>query len=195
MRVSDNLVDPLLVLLRRHEAANSAYDAAADSDASEAERNHLFAACRRTMQAIIDRAPAATTAESAAAALDHVLNEFLMMRACGTARSMPARYFFASLLRPRVTTSSGPPRNDRCRPLRHERARAQVRASSLLGKRCSDVAKMASARIRGGLSGKRRKLKDCRATADDGVHFFDRQFVGAQIADFIVQLGHIIHLI
>jgi hypothetical protein len=73
--MSDNLVDPLLVLLRRHEAANAAYDAAADRDASEAERNHLFAACGRTMQAIIERAPTATTAEGAAAALDHVLND------------------------------------------------------------------------------------------------------------------------
>jgi hypothetical protein len=73
--MSGNLVDPLLVLLRRHEAANSAYDAAADRDASEAERNHLFAACGRTMQAMIDHAPNATTAEGAAAALDHVLND------------------------------------------------------------------------------------------------------------------------
>lgn len=73
--MSDNLVDPLLVLLRRHEAANVAFDAAADNNASEAERNHLFAACGRTMQAIIDRGPAATTAEGAAAALDHVLND------------------------------------------------------------------------------------------------------------------------
>ena len=78
--MSDNLVDPLLVLLRRHEAANSAYDAAADSDASEAETDHLFAACGRTMQAIIDRAPAATTAEGAAAALDHVLNDESLWR-------------------------------------------------------------------------------------------------------------------
>ena len=70
----DNLVDPLLVLLRRHEAANGAYDAL-DRDASEAEREHLFAKCSQTMQAIIDRAPSATTAESAAAALDHVLND------------------------------------------------------------------------------------------------------------------------
>jgi hypothetical protein len=75
MKVSDNLVDPLLVLLRRHEAANRAFDAAADRDASEAERTHLFAACGRTMQEIIDRGPAATTAGGAAAALDHVLND------------------------------------------------------------------------------------------------------------------------
>ena len=73
--MSDNLVDPLLVLLRRHEEANTAFDAAADSNASEAEKNHRFAACGRTMQAIIDRAPAATTSEGAAAALDHVLND------------------------------------------------------------------------------------------------------------------------
>jgi hypothetical protein len=73
--MSDNLVDPLLVLLRRHEAANIVFDAAADSNSSEAERNRLFSACGRTMQAIIDRAPAATTAEGAAAALDHVLND------------------------------------------------------------------------------------------------------------------------
>jgi hypothetical protein len=73
--MSDNLVDPLLVLLRRHEAANTAYDVAADSDASEAERTHLFAACSQTMHAIIDRAPAATTAGGAVAALDHVLND------------------------------------------------------------------------------------------------------------------------
>ena len=71
----DNLVDPLLVLLRRHEKANAAYDAAADRDASEAERSHLFAACGQTMHAIIDRGPTATTAEGAAAALDHVLND------------------------------------------------------------------------------------------------------------------------
>jgi hypothetical protein len=75
IKMSDNLVDPLLVLLRRHETANAAYDAAADNDASETERNHLFAACNRTMDAIIDRGPAATTAEGAAAALDHVLND------------------------------------------------------------------------------------------------------------------------
>jgi hypothetical protein len=75
MKMSDNLVDPLLALLRRHEAANAAFDLAADSNASEAERNHLFAACTRTMQAIIDRAPDATTAEGASAALDHVLND------------------------------------------------------------------------------------------------------------------------
>ena len=68
------LVDPLLVLLRRHEAANAAYDAA-DPDASEAERSHLLAACSRTMDAVVDRKPAATTAEGAAAALDHVLND------------------------------------------------------------------------------------------------------------------------
>jgi hypothetical protein len=73
--MSDNLVDPLLVLLRRHEAANAVYDAAADNNASEAERDHLFASCGRTMHAIIDRGPAATTAEGAAAALDHVLND------------------------------------------------------------------------------------------------------------------------
>jgi hypothetical protein len=72
--MSDNLVDPLLVLLRRHEAANAAYDAL-DSNASEAERDHLYAACSQTMQAIIDRAPAATTAGSAVAALEHVLND------------------------------------------------------------------------------------------------------------------------
>ena len=73
--MSDNLVDPLLVLLRRHEAANSAYDAAADNGASEAETDDLFVACGRTMRAIIDGAPAATTGEGAAAALDHVLND------------------------------------------------------------------------------------------------------------------------
>ena len=73
--MADNLVDPLLVLLRRHEAANAAYDAAATRDTSDAEREHLFAACGRTMHAIIDRAPAATTAGGAAAAFDHVLND------------------------------------------------------------------------------------------------------------------------
>ena len=73
--MADNVVDPLLVLLRRHEEANAAYDAAADSDAPEADRKHLYAGCTRTMQAIIDRAPAATTAEGAVAALDHVLND------------------------------------------------------------------------------------------------------------------------
>ena len=73
--MSDNLVDPLLVLLRRHEEANCAFDAAVDRDAPEAERDHLFAACGQTMQAIIDRAPAATTAAGAVAALDHVLND------------------------------------------------------------------------------------------------------------------------
>lgn len=72
--MSDNLVDPLLVLLRRHEAANAAYDAL-DSNASESERGHLYAACSQTMQAIIDRLPAATTAGGAAAALDHVLTD------------------------------------------------------------------------------------------------------------------------
>jgi hypothetical protein len=74
MKMSDNLVDPLLVLLRRHEAANAAYDAL-DSNASEAERDHLYAACSQTMHAIIDRAPAVTTAGGAVAALDHVLND------------------------------------------------------------------------------------------------------------------------
>ena len=73
--MSDNLVDPLLVLLRRHEAANAAFDAAAERHAPEAERDHLFAACERTMQTIIDRAPSATTSEGAAAALNHVLND------------------------------------------------------------------------------------------------------------------------
>jgi hypothetical protein len=73
--MSDNLVDPLLVLLRRHEEANTAFDRAVDRDASEAERDHLFATCVRTMEAIVDRAPSATTAEGAAAALDHVLND------------------------------------------------------------------------------------------------------------------------
>jgi chemotaxis regulatin CheY-phosphate phosphatase CheZ len=68
------LIDPLLILLRRHEAANAAYDAL-DFDASEAERSHLYAACSRTMDAINDRKPAATTAEGAAAALEHVLND------------------------------------------------------------------------------------------------------------------------
>jgi hypothetical protein len=75
MKMPDNLVDPFLVLLRRHEAANAAYDVAADNNASEAERDHLFAACGRTMHAIIDRGPAATTAEGAVAALNHVLND------------------------------------------------------------------------------------------------------------------------
>jgi hypothetical protein len=75
MKMSDNLVDPLLVLLRRHESANMAFDAAVDRNASEAEKDHLFAACGRTMHAIIERVPAATTAEGAAAALDHVLND------------------------------------------------------------------------------------------------------------------------
>jgi hypothetical protein len=78
--MSDNLVDPLLVLLRRHEAANIAFDKAANSDASEAERDHLFAASGRTMQVIIDRAPTATTAEGAAAALDHVLKDDSLWR-------------------------------------------------------------------------------------------------------------------
>jgi hypothetical protein len=73
--MSDNLVDPLLVLLQRHEAANNAYDAAAARNASEAESNHLFAACTLTMDEFLKRAPAATTAEGVAAALDHVLNE------------------------------------------------------------------------------------------------------------------------
>jgi hypothetical protein len=101
--MSDNLVDPLLVLLRRHEAANAAYDAAADRDASEDERDHLFAACERTMDAILSRGPAATTADGAVAALDHVL----MTRPCGTTRSnIPARSFFASLFRLRGTSLS-----------------------------------------------------------------------------------------
>jgi hypothetical protein len=73
----------LLVLLRRrHEAANAAYDAL-EIDASEAERAQLFAKCSRTMQAIIDRGPAATTAEGAAAALDHVLNDDALWHASG----------------------------------------------------------------------------------------------------------------
>ncbi len=72
--MSDNIVDPLLVLLHRHEAANAAYDALG-SDAFDAERDHFYAACSQTMHVIIDRAPAATTAEGAVAALDHVLND------------------------------------------------------------------------------------------------------------------------
>jgi hypothetical protein len=75
MKMSDDLLDPLLVLLRRHEEANVAYDAAVAGDASEDERDNLFTACSRTMHAIIDGAPAATTAEGAAAALDHVLDD------------------------------------------------------------------------------------------------------------------------
>jgi hypothetical protein len=75
MKMSDNLVDPLLVLLRRHEAANTAFDTAAEGSMSDDEKDDLFVASTRTMQAIIDRAPAATTAEGAAAALDHVLND------------------------------------------------------------------------------------------------------------------------
>jgi hypothetical protein len=68
MTMSGNLVDPLLVLLRRHEVTNEVFDAAADRDAPEDEKNHLFAACGRTMHEIIDRASAATTAKGAAAA-------------------------------------------------------------------------------------------------------------------------------
>ena len=74
--MSDNVVDPLLVLLRRHEAANAAFDVAVESGGLlDDEKDRLFAACTRTMHAIIDRAPAATTAEGAAAALDHVLHD------------------------------------------------------------------------------------------------------------------------
>ena len=47
--------DPLLVLLRRHEAANAAFDGAAKNSPREAESDRLFAACQRTMQAIIDK--------------------------------------------------------------------------------------------------------------------------------------------
>jgi hypothetical protein len=36
--MSGNLVDPLLVLLRRHEVADEVFDAAADRDAPEDER-------------------------------------------------------------------------------------------------------------------------------------------------------------
>jgi hypothetical protein len=103
----DNLVDPLLVLLRRHEQAR--YDAAADSNASEAEREPLFAACERTMQTIIDRAPAATTATGAAAALDHVLNDDALWH--GSQYS--GEIFLRHLSRPRVTTSIALPRDDR----------------------------------------------------------------------------------
>jgi hypothetical protein len=73
--MADNLVDPLLVLLRRHEEASAAFDAAVDRDAPEAEREQLFAACGRTMHDIIDRSPAATTPDGALAALEHVLND------------------------------------------------------------------------------------------------------------------------
>jgi hypothetical protein len=83
MTMSDDLVDPLLVLLRRHEAANAAFDKAADSDASDAEREHLFAKCSQTMHAILDRGPAATTAEGAAAALNHVLSDEILRDAAG----------------------------------------------------------------------------------------------------------------
>jgi hypothetical protein len=73
--MSDNLIDPLLVLLRRHEEANAAFDRATERDAPGAEKEHLFAACRQTMQTIIDRSPAATTADGAIAALEHVLSD------------------------------------------------------------------------------------------------------------------------
>jgi hypothetical protein len=57
MKMSDNLIDPLLVLLRRHEAANAAYDALS-SNASEAERD-IFTVCtaKRCMHLLTARRP------------------------------------------------------------------------------------------------------------------------------------------
>lgn len=71
--MASDIADQLLVMLRRHEAANAAYDAAAARGGSEEERARLFEECRSTMHALAERAPPATTAASAAAALDHVL--------------------------------------------------------------------------------------------------------------------------
>ena len=65
-------IDPLLVMLERHEAANLAYDTAAKHGASG---EHLFAACSETMHAINARRPPATTAAGAIAALECVLND------------------------------------------------------------------------------------------------------------------------
>jgi hypothetical protein len=107
--MSDNLIDPLLVLLRRHEAANAAYDALS-SNASEAEQGHLYGVYSQTMHAFIDRAPAATTAGGAVAALTSSMTKPWAPR-------MPSACSFASLFRPRVTTSSAPPRDDQRRRL------------------------------------------------------------------------------
>jgi hypothetical protein len=70
-----DLIDPLLVLLRRHEAANVAFDAAVAADASDEARDRLFAVCSRTADAIVARAPPATTAAGAIAALEFVLED------------------------------------------------------------------------------------------------------------------------
>jgi len=69
-----DVLDPLHVLLQRHTAANAAFDVAA-ADASEAESDRLFDDCSRTMHAIIERLPPATTAAGAIAALDALLAE------------------------------------------------------------------------------------------------------------------------
>lgn len=71
--MATELTDPLLILLRRHEAANDAFDKAAARDAPEAEKEHLFSICSSTMHVIAEREPAATTPDGAIAALNHVL--------------------------------------------------------------------------------------------------------------------------
>jgi hypothetical protein len=105
--MSDNLVDPLLALLRRHEEANAAFDTAAVRDASEAEKDHLFEACKRTMYAIVDRAPATTTAEGVQ--LRSIT--FSVTMPCRIVRGPPARCSFVTLLRRRATTSFARPRH------------------------------------------------------------------------------------
>jgi hypothetical protein len=94
--MATELTDPLLVLLRRHEAANDAFDKAAARDAPEAEKEHLFSACTRTMEAIADRAPAATTADGAIAALNHLLADDGLWP--GAPNYYPAELFWRHLI-------------------------------------------------------------------------------------------------
>jgi hypothetical protein len=69
------LMDPLLIMLQRHEAANAAFDAAVAKLQCGDDDNHLFSASPETIHAINARRPPATTAARAIAALECVLND------------------------------------------------------------------------------------------------------------------------
>jgi hypothetical protein len=57
--------DLLLRLLRQHEAANAAFDAAIAIEADESTRDQLFKECSRTMHQILERMPGVSTTEGA----------------------------------------------------------------------------------------------------------------------------------
>jgi len=57
-----DLIDPLLVMLQRHEAAIAAFNAAVAAGRSEAERDALFDKDTATMHHIVDRKPRAGSA-------------------------------------------------------------------------------------------------------------------------------------